>query len=98
MTKGKANKAVKPRSILPALNPRQQINLRALRQFLLPVIPENLPVDRDGDTARDVGRHAGIGLFQLAEEFADGLGIDLNDGRSARCRTERPPKVDISQI
>ena len=42
--------------------------------------------------------HAGILFFQLAEEFADGLGFDMNKGRSAGCRTERPPKMYLGQV
>ena len=60
----------------PALYPRQQIDLRALRQFRLPAVAVDAAVDRDGDAARDVRGHAGVGFFELAEQFADGPRLD----------------------
>ena len=78
-----------------ALNSRQQIDLRARRQLLAPAVPEYLSVDGHGDAARDVGGHAGVLLFEFAEQLADGFGFDPNGRGSARCRTEPSPEVDF---
>lgn len=83
------------RMLLPTLYPWQQIDFRAVGEFGLPAVAVDFAVDRDGDAAGDVGGHAGVVFLELAEQLADGFGVHVNDGGSARGGAERSPEVDV---
>lgn len=82
----------------PPREPRQQKNLRPLRQLLPPSIPINHPVDRHRDPAIDPRLEPGILFSQFPEQFPDVLGFNLDLALAAGELAERAPKGDFDQI